>query len=204
MARRSAILSGLARVAAPGVIVDDAGLRAFETDALTAYRAVPLAVVLPRSTEEVSRVLKYCGDNGIKVVARGAGTSLSGGALPAEDAIVIGLSRMNRVLNVDFLDRTATVEAGITNIGVSSAVAQAKFFYAPDPSSQLACTIGGNIAMNSGGAHCLKYGVTTNNVLSLKMVLMGGEIVEIGGDYLDPAGYDLLGLVSVPRVSSGS
>jgi glycolate oxidase len=193
--RRNSILSGLGKLASPGALVSDgAGLRAFETDALTAYRAVPLAVVLPRSTAEVSRVLKYCSDNGIKAMARGAGTSLSGGALPTEDEIVIGLSRMNKVLNINYLDRTATVEAGITNLGISNAVMPAKFFYAPDPSSQLACTIGGNIAMNSGGAHCLKYGVTTNNVLGLKVVLMNGEVVELGGDYLDPQGYDLLGL----------
>ena len=138
-------------------------------------------------------MLKFCSENKIKVVARGAGTSLSGGALPAADGIVIGLSRMNRVLDVNFSDRTATVEAGITNLGISNAVAPAKFFYAPDPSSQLACTLGGNLAMNSGRAHCLKYGVTANNVLKLKMVLMNGDIVEIGGDYLDPMGYDLLG-----------
>jgi glycolate oxidase len=137
--------------------------------------------------------LRFCSENRIKAVARGAGTSLSGGALPAEDAVVIGLSRMNRVLDVNFHDRTATVEAGITNLGISAAVAPAKFFYAPDPSSQLACTIGGNVAMNSGGAHCLKYGVTANNVLKLKMVLMDGEIIELGGNYLDPQGYDLLG-----------
>jgi glycolate oxidase len=128
------------------------------------------------------------------VIARGAGTSLCGGALPAEDAVVLGLSRMNRILDVNYADRTATVEAGITNLGISNAVGAAKFFYAPDPSSQLACTIGGNIAMNSGGAHCLKYGVTANNVLKVRMVLMNGEIVELGGDYLDPQGYDLLGL----------
>ena len=131
----------------------------------------------------------------VRIVGRGAGTSLSGGALPTGDAVVIGLSRMNRVLDVNFLDRTATVEAGITNLGISNAVAHARFFYAPDPSSQLACTIGGNIAMNSGGAHCLKYGVTTNNILKVKMVLMNGEVAELGGDYLDPQGYDLLGLV---------
>jgi glycolate oxidase len=192
--RRNAIVAGLARTLSGGTLIsEEAGLRAFETDALTAYRATPLAAVLPRTTEEVSRILRFCSENRIKVVARGAGTSLSGGALPAEDAIVLGLSRMNRVLDVNFNDRTATVEAGITNLGISNAVAPAKFFYAPDPSSQLACTIGGNIAMNSGGAHCLKYGVTANNVLKLKMVLMNGEIVEIGGDYLDPQGYDLLG-----------
>ncbi len=195
LARRQAILGGLSRVLGSGILIaEEAGLRAFETDALTAYRSIPLAVVLPRTTLEVSRILKFCSENRIKVIARGAGTSLSGGALPAEDAVVIGLSRMNRILDVDFLDRTATVEAGITNLGISMAVSHAQFFYAPDPSSQLACTIGGNIAMNSGGAHCLKYGVTTNNVLKVKMVLMNGEIVELGGDYLDPQGYDLLGL----------
>jgi glycolate oxidase len=195
VSRRHSIHGALARaVGARAVVSDEAGLRTFETDALTAYRAIPLAVVLPRTTVEVSRVLKFCSANGLKVVARGAGTSLSGGALPAQDAVVIGLSRMNRILDVDFLDRTATVEAGITNIGISNAVAREQFFYAPDPSSQLACTIGGNIAMNSGGAHCLKYGVTTNNVLKVKMVLMNGEVVELGGEYLDPEGYDLLGL----------
>jgi glycolate oxidase len=195
LARRQAIVGALSKAAGQGTVISgDSGLRAFETDAFTAYRAVPLAAVLPQSTAEVSRVLKFCNENSIKVVARGAGTSLCGGALPSEDCIVLGLSRMNRVLDVNFADRTATVEAGITNLGISNAVAQAKFFYAPDPSSQLACTIGGNIAMNSGGAHCLKYGATTNNVLKLKMVLMSGEIVEIGGDYLDAGGYDLLGL----------
>ncbi len=195
LARRQAIMGALARAVGQGTLVSgDSGLRAFETDAFTAYRTVPLAAVLPQTTAEVSRILKYCNENNIKVVARGAGTSLCGGALPTEDCIVLGLSRMNRVLDVNFADRTATVEAGITNLGISNAVAQARFFYAPDPSSQLACSIGGYIAMISGGAHCLKYGVTTNNVLKLKMVLMNGEIVELGGDYLDPEGYDLLGL----------
>jgi glycolate oxidase len=193
--RREQILAGLCRELRPGIVIgDEAGLRAFETDALTAYRAVPLAVVLPRTTAEVCRILKFCGENRVKVVARGAGTSLSGGALPANDAVVIGLSRMNRILDVDFLNRTATVEAGITNLGISNAVAHARFFYAPDPSSQIVCTIGGNIAMNSGGAHCLKYGVTANNVLKVKMALMNGEVAEFGGDYLDPQGYDMLGL----------
>jgi glycolate oxidase len=156
---------------------------------------VPLAVVLPRSTEEVARVLKYCHEQRIKVVPRGAGTSLSGGALPAEDAIVVAISRMNRVLDVDFVNRTIGVETGITNLAITEAVAARGFFYAPDPSSQLACTLGGNLAMNSGGAHCLKYGVTTNNVLGLKIVLMDGEIVEIGGPWLDAEGYDLMALI---------
>jgi glycolate oxidase len=195
VARKQAIVQALARTASQGTVVSgDNGLRAFETDAFTAYRAVPLAAVLPKSTAEVSRILKFCNENSIKVVARGAGTSLCGGALPVEDCIVLGLSRMNRVLNVNFADRTATVEAGVTNLGISNAVGQEKFFYAPDPSSQIACTIGGNIAMNSGGAHCLKYGVTANNILKLKMVLMDGEIVELGGDFLDAQGYNLLGL----------
>ncbi len=193
--RRGAILGGLSRTLVQGTLIsEDAGLRTFETDALTAYKATPLAVVLTQTTAEISRVLKFCSENKIKVLARGSGTSLSGGALPSGDAVVVGLSRMNRILDVNFLDRTATVEAGLTNLGISDAVAGEKFFYAPDPSSQLACTIGGNIAMNSGGAHCLKYGVTTNNVLKVKMVLMNGEIVELGGEYLDPQGYDLLGL----------
>ena len=196
LARREQILSGLSRaLRSNAVISDEAGLRAFETDALTAYHCVPLAVVLPRTTAEVCRILKFCHENNVRIVARGAGTSLCGGALPTGDAVVLGLSRMNRVLDVNFLDRTATVEAGVTNLGISNAVAPARFFYAPDPSSQLACTIGGNIAMNAGGAHCLKYGVTSNNVLKVKMVLMNGEIAELGGDYLDPQGYDLLGLV---------
>ncbi len=195
LARRQAIVSALSRAIGQGTLVSgDSGLRAFETDALTAYRTIPLAAVLPQTTAEVSRILRFCNENSIKVVARGAGTSLCGGALPLEDCIVIGLSRMNRVLDVNLGDRTATVEAGITNLGISNAVAQARFFYAPDPSSQPACTIGGNISTNAGGAHCLKYGVTANNVLKLKMVLMNGEIVELGGDYLDGEGYDLLGL----------
>jgi glycolate oxidase len=196
VSRRDAIVEELRRlVGARAVIADADGRRAFETDALTAYRRMPLAVVLPTSTEEVSRILRYCHRQGIKVVARGAGTSLSGGALPAEDAVVVGVSRMSRVLEIDYVNRLARVEVGITNLGISEAVTARDFFYAPDPSSQLACTLAGNIAMNSGGAHCLKYGVTTNNVLGLKMVLMDGEVIEIGGAHLDAPGYDLMGLV---------
>jgi len=196
VARSGAIVRELEQlIGADSVIADEDGRRAFESDALSAYRSMPLAVVLPRSTEDVTKVLKYCHETGLKVVPRGAGTSLSGGALPAEDAIVIGLSRMNRVLNVDFENRTVRVETGITNLAISDAVAPEGFFYAPDPSSQLACTIGGNLAMNSGGAHCLKYGVTTNNVLGLRMVLMDGEVIDIGGPYLDAEGYDFLALI---------
>jgi len=184
-----------ALLGADGVISEDDGRRAFEADALTSYRQTPLAVVLPRSTEEVSKVLRYCRQNNLKVVPRGAGTSLCGGALPSADSIVLGTSRMNRVLETDFANRTITVECGITNLAITDAVSAEGFFYAPDPSSQLACTIGGNLAMNSGGAHCLKYGVTTNNVLGVKIVLMDGEVVEIGGPYLDAEGYDFLALV---------
>ncbi len=193
--RRSIIAELSTLLGADRIIADEDGRRAFETDALTAYRRMPLAVVLPQSTEEVATALRYCHKQGIKVVPRGAGTSLSGGALPAEDAVVICISKMNRMLEVSYEDRTARLEAGITNLAVTGIVSQRGFFYAPDPSSQLACTIAGNIAMNSGGAHCLKYGVTTNNVLGVRMVLMDGEIVEIGGKHLDATGYDLLGLI---------
>jgi glycolate oxidase len=196
LARRDAILAGLAAILpADGLIADVAGRRAFETDALTAYRRLPLAVVLPRSSEEVARVMKFCRDANVNIVPRGAGTSLSGGAIPQEDAIVLGLSKMSRILEINLADRYARVEAGVTNLAISEAVGPEGFFYAPDPSSQLACTIGGNIAMNSGGAHCLKYGVTTNNILGVRLVTLDGEIAEIGGPHLDAGGLDLLGLI---------
>ena len=153
----------------------------FDTDAFVSYRRMPLAVVLPETTAQVAAVLKYCNDNAISVVPRGAGTSLSGGAIPQEDAIVIGVSKMSRILEVDYANRAARVQAGVTNISISQAVDADGFFYAPDPSSQLACTIGGNIGMNSGGAHCLKYGVTTNNLMGVKLVMFDGSIVDIGG-----------------------
>ena len=196
IARRAEIVSDLTRLlGADRVIADEDGRRAYETDALTAYRRMPLTVVLPTSTEEVASVMRYCNEHGIKIVPRGAGTSLAGGALPAEDAVVLCISKMTRVLEIDYDARYARVESGITNLAISEAVGKNGFFYAPDPSSQLACTLAGNLAMNSGGAHCLKYGVTTNNVLGVKMVLITGEIVEIGGPHLDADGYDLLGLI---------
>ncbi|HEU4476059.1 MAG TPA: FAD-linked oxidase C-terminal domain-containing protein [Methyloceanibacter sp.] len=194
--RRNDILKQLKKVAPDALLITDLeGRRTFESDALTAYRCLPLAVVLPDSTEEVSAILRFCRENHIKVVPRGAGTSLAGGALPLEDAIVLCLTRMNKVLSIDLPNRVARVEAGITNLGITEAVSGDGFFYAPDPSSQLACTVGGNVATNSGGAHCLKYGVTTQNVLGVRMVLMNGEIVEIGGAALDAPGFDLLALV---------
>ncbi|MBB3930435.1 glycolate oxidase [Kaistia hirudinis] len=196
LARRDAIIAGLAALLpAASLITEEDERRAYETDALTAYRQIPLAVVLPETTEQVSAVLKFLSAEGVKVVARGAGTSLAGGALPTADAVVLGVSKMNRILEIDTDNRIIRVEAGVTNLGVSGAVNHLGFFYAPDPSSQLACTIAGNIAMNSGGAHCLKYGVTTNNVLGVKMVMIDGTVVEIGGAALDSAGLDLLGLV---------
>ena len=196
MSRRDSIVAGLSQIVPfENLITTLDERRAFETDALTAYRRVPLAVVLPRNTAEVSEILKFCHSQGVKVVARGAGTSLAGGAIPLEDSIVIGVAKMNGILDVNFPDRTMKVQAGITNLAISSHISDRGFFYAPDPSSQLACTIGGNIAMNSGGAHCLKYGVTVNNILGVKIVLMDGTILEIGGDALDADGLDFLGLI---------
>ncbi len=196
LARRPEILAGLAALLPPDCIVDSEDeRRAFETDGLTAYRQVPLAVVLPRSTEEVSRVMRFLHAEGVKVIPRGAGTSLCGGAIPQLDAVVVGVGKLNRILDVDFADRIARIEAGVTNLAITGAVSHEGFFYAPDPSSQLACTIAGNIAMNSGGAHCLKYGVTTNNVLGVRMVMVDGTVVDIGGRHMDAGGLDLLGLV---------
>ncbi len=196
ISRKPEIFAALcAAIGAQDVISDPAETLAYECDALTAYRCPPLAVVLPRSTADVARVLKICSRFGVPVVPRGSGTSLAGGALPTADCVVVGVSRLNKVLETHYPDRYIRVEAGITNLNVSAAVEAEGFFYAPDPSSQLACAIAGNIAMNSGGAHCLKYGVTTNNLLGVTLVTMDGEIVEIGGPWCDGAGYDLLGIV---------
>ncbi|WP_288039538.1 FAD-linked oxidase C-terminal domain-containing protein [Acidiphilium sp.] len=194
--RRDAVHEGLrALLPARAVITDPSRLKPYETDGLSAYRQMPLAVVLPESTEQVATVLRFCHQNGVRVVPRGAGTSLAGGALPLADAVVIGMMRMNRILDVNYADRYAVVQAGVTNLGITKAVEADGFFYAPDPSSQLACMIGGNIGMNSGGAHCLKYGVTANNVLGIKLVTIEGEILELGGAHLDTAGYDWMGIV---------
>ena len=171
-------------------------MRPYESDGLTAYRQLPMVVVLPETTAQVAAVLGYCHREGIKVVPRGAGTSLSGGALPLGDGVLLGLAKFNRIREIDFDNRVAVVEPGVTNLAVSQAVEQAGFYYAPDPSSQIACTIGGNVAENSGGVHCLKYGMTTNNVLGCELVLMTGEIVRLGGKHLDAGGYDLLGIVT--------
>jgi glycolate oxidase len=196
VSRRADIVRQLKKLVPDAILIaDQEGRRTFETDALTAYRCLPLLVVLPGTTDEVSKILRFCHNNHIKVVPRGAGTSLSGGALPLEDSIVLCLSRMNKVLSIDLPNRVARVEAGITNSGITQAVVGQGFFYAPDPSSQIACTVGGNVATNSGGAHCLKYGVTTNHILGVRIVLMNGEVVDIGGNYLDAPGYDFLALI---------
>ncbi len=178
-----------------GVIHDPAETRAYECDALTAYRCPPLCVVLPTTTEEVSAALRICYEENVPVVPRGSGTSLAGGALPTADSVILGVARMNRVLETDTADRIIRVQTGRTNLSVTGAVEELGFFYAPDPSSQLACAIAGNIAMNSGGAHCLKYGVTTNNLLGVKMVQMDGTVVELGGAHMDAGGLDLLGVI---------
>src|SRR3954466_8 len=194
--RRDRIVAALsAIVPGEGVIASDAAMRPYETDGLTAYRALPMVVVLPETTEQVSRVLAYCHHEEIKLVPRGAGTSLSGGALPLIDGVLLGMAKFNRIREIDFDNRVVVAEPGVTNLAVTQAVEQRGFYYAPDPSSQIACTIGGNVAENSGGVHCLKYGTTTNNVLGMEMVLMSGEILRLGGKHLDAGGYDLLGIV---------
>jgi glycolate oxidase len=197
LARRGEIAAALrAIVPGEGVVTHPDGLRPFESDGLTAYRQMPMLVVLPENVEQVSRVLRYCHDNGIRVVPRGSGTSLSGGALPLEDGVLLVMSKFNKVLDVDFDNRCATVQPGVTNLGVTGAVGHRGFYYAPDPSSQIACSIGGNVAENSGGVHCLKYGLTANNVLGIEMVLITGEVIRLGGKHLDAEGYDLLGVMT--------
>ena len=197
LGRRAKIVAALRGIVpGEGVIAREREMRPYETDGLTAYHQLPMVVVLPETTNQVAEVLRYCHAEGIKVVPRGAGTSLSGGALPLADGVLLGMAKFNRIREIDFANRLAVVEPGVTNLAVSNAVASAGFYYAPDPSSQIACTIGGNIAENSGGVHCLKYGMTTNNVLGCEIVLMNGEVLRIGGRHLDAPGYDLLGLIT--------
>ncbi|MDC0862366.1 FAD-linked oxidase C-terminal domain-containing protein [bacterium] len=170
-------------------------LRPYETDALSVYTQTPLAVVLPENTEQVSEILKYCHEENIKVVPRGAGTGLSGGALPLQDAILLGLGKFNKILEIDYHNKCVVTQPGVTNLGITHAVQHKGFYYAPDPSSQLACSIGGNVAENSGGVHSLKYGTTTNNILGVEMVMMDGTICRLGGKSFDQEGYDLMGLI---------
>jgi len=197
LARRGELVEALRGLLPAEAVIDDAdALRVYECDGLTAYRQLPMIVVLPETTEQVSRILAMCHERAVKVVPRGAGTGLSGGALPLADGVTIGLGKFKRILDIDYGNRCVVAQAGVTNLAISDAVADAGFYYAPDPSSQIACTIGGNVAENSGGVHCLKYGVTTNNVLGVEMVLMSGEVVRFGGKHLDAEGYDLLGVTT--------
>ena len=197
LSKRTEIIAALRRIVpGEGVIAEEEELRAYECDGLTAYRQLPMIVVLPESKQQVSDILKYCHGRGVKIVPRGAGTSLSGGALPLEDGITLGLGKFNRILDIDYDNRCVTAQPGVTNLAITNAVEADGFYYAPDPSSQIACSIGGNVAENSGGVHCLKYGLTTNNLLGVEMVLMDGKIVRLGGKHLDSGGYDLLGIVT--------
>uniref|UniRef100_UPI003F94DD30 FAD-binding protein n=1 Tax=Rhodoblastus sp. TaxID=1962975 RepID=UPI003F94DD30 len=196
LARRAEIVAALqAIVPGEGVIESERERRAFECDALTAYHQLPMAVVLPENTRQVVEILRYCKANRIKVVPRGAGTSLSGGALPLADGIVLGLGKFKRILDIDVANRCVVVQPGVTNLGITHAVQAHGLYYAPDPSSQIACSIGGNVAENSGGVHCLKYGLTTNNVNGVEFVTMEGEIIRLGGKHFDAGGYDLLGVM---------
>src|SRR4249919_3885711 len=195
LGRRDRIVAALRSIVlGEGVIAGEREMRPYETDGLTAYRQLPMVVVLPETTQQVAEVLRYCHDEGIKVVPRGAGTSLSGGALPLGDGVLLGMAKFNRIREIDFENRVAVVEPGVTNLAVTDAVAHADFYYAPDPSSQIACTIGGNVAENSGGVHCLKYGLTVHNVLRLRGFTAAGEPVELGSQAPDAPGYDLLAL----------
>lgn len=194
--RKDRIVARLQEVLPRDAVIHDVmETRAYECDALTAYKCPPLCAVLPETTEQVAAVLRICHQENVPVVPRGAGTSLAGGALPTADSVILGVARMNDVLETDYDNRFVRVQTGRTNLSVTGAVEADGFFYAPDPSSQLACAIAGNIAMNSGGAHCLKYGVTTNNLLGVRMVLMDGTIVDLGGAHMDAGGIDLLGVV---------
>jgi len=196
IARREEFLSALREIVpGEGVIDDDTALAAYECDGLMAYRQRPLAVVLPETVSQVSRVLAFCHGVGLKVVPRGAGTSLSGGALPLADGIVLGMGKFNRILEIDYDNRCVVVQSGVTNLAVTEAVEDRGFYYAPDPSSQIVCSIGGNVAENAGGVHCLKYGMTSNNLLGLELVLIDGTVLRLGGKHLDSQALDLLGVV---------
>jgi glycolate oxidase len=195
--RRAEIVEALRRIVpGEGVIVSETERRAYESDGLTAYHQLPMVVVLPSQVEQIAAVLRYCQKSGVKVVPRGAGTSLSGGALPLADGVLLGMAKFNRILDIDYDNRCVVAQPGVTNLAITQAVEKTGFYYAPDPSSQIACTIGGNVAENSGGVHCLKYGVTSNNILGIEMVLMDGKVIRLGGKHHDPGGYDLLGVLT--------
>ena len=186
IARRDSICAALSKLVPAGSVVSsEEGRRAYDADGLSAYRQLPLAVILPETVEQLAAVMKYCHAEGIKVVPRGAGTSLSGGALPLADAVLIGLGKFNRILEIDYANRCVLAQPGVTNLAITRAVQDKGFYYAPDPSSQIACSVGGNVAENSGGVHCLKYGLTTNNLLGIELVTIEGEVLQLGGKHLD-------------------
>ena len=195
--KKATIISDLKKITnSENVLSEDDEVKAYETDSLLAYKQKPLVVVLPENTLEVSKILKYCNENKIKVVPRGAGTGLSGGALPLQDGILVSLGKFNKILEIDFDNNCVVTQPGVTNLSITQAVQHKDLYYAPDPSSQIICSIGGNVAENSGGVHSLKYGTTSNNILGVEIVLMDGTICKVGGKTFDSEGYDILGLIS--------
>ena len=197
IARRAQIADALRQLVPSDCVIDsESSMKAYDSDGLSAYRQMPLVVVLPETTEQVAKVMKWCRDEGVNIVPRGAGTSLSGGALPLADGVLLGLGKFNKILDIDYENRAVVTQPGVTNLGITHAVEDEGFYYAPDPSSQIACSIGGNIAENSGGVHCLKYGLTTNNVLGVEIVTIDGEVLRIGGKHLDSGHLDILGLMT--------
>ena len=197
IARRDSIVATLKTMLPATSVVDTTeGRRAYDADGLSAYRQLPLVVVLPETVEQVAAIMKYCHHEGIKIVPRGSGTSLSGGALPLADAVLMAMGKFNRILDIDYDNRCVVTQPGVTNLAITQAVESKGFYYAPDPSSQIACSVGGNVAENSGGVHCLKYGLTTNNLMGVEMVTIEGEILRLGGKHLDAGDYDLLGVMT--------
>ena len=197
LSRRDDIIAGLKSMLPDECVLDSlTSMRAYDADGLSSYRQTPLAVVLPTNVAQIASVMRWCKHNEVKIVPRGAGTSLSGGATPLADGILLSLAKFNKILDIDYENRCVVTQPGVTNLGITHAVEDAGFYYAPDPSSQIACSIGGNIAENSGGVHCLKYGLTTNNVLGIEIVTMEGEVIRIGGRHLDSGSLDLLGVLT--------
>ena len=178
------------------VLYQKEDLAPYECDGLSAYRSSPMVVVLPETVVQIKAVLKYCNAKDIPVVARGAGTGLSGGALPHENGVLLGLGKFNKIISIDESNQSARVQPGVRNLAISEAAAKYNLYYAPDPSSQIACSIGGNVAENAGGVHCLKYGLTVHNILKLEVLTIDGEQLSIGSDALDSPGYDLLALMT--------
>ena len=191
-----AFVAGLGGLPDHCILREEAQLRPYECDGLPAYRTLPWLVLIPETVEQVQMILRHCHRQQVPVVARGAGTGLSGGALPLENGVLLSLARFNRIVDIDADNRTARVQTGVTNLAISQAVKSLGLYYAPDPSSQIACSIGGNVAENAGGVHCLKYGLTVHNILALKVLTIDGELLEIGSQALDAPGYDLLALLT--------